>query len=307
MNNDILIDTTGLSLQYQGKLALDSLDLQIRRGGIHALVGANGAGKSSLFRLLLGFETPTSGSARLLGCDSRSLTPAIRARVGFVNDEHTLPPWMKVAELAAMQRGLYPQWNEERYVNVLGNFNVAPSQSIRQLSRGERAGVSLAMALAQSPELLILDEPTLGLDVVAKRKILASLTASSFDGDATVVYCSHQMDEIERLADHMIVMERGKLLADATPSVLCERVTLWVAELPTSTQYSVDLPGVLQIERIDGLTHLLVIDQDATFGEQLRQLGAISIQSMPVSLERAVTGILARGHISNSAPVRAAA
>jgi ABC-2 type transport system ATP-binding protein len=179
MNNNSLIETAGLCLQYKGKLALDRLDLNIQRGGIHALVGANGAGKTSLFRILLGFETPTAGSARLLGCDSRHLTPEVRGRVGFVNDEHTLPPWMKVAELAAMQRGLYPQWNEARYNSVVGNFNVAPTQTIKQLSRGERAGVSLAMALAQSPELLILDEPTLGLDVVAKRKILESLMGSS--------------------------------------------------------------------------------------------------------------------------------
>ncbi len=184
---------------------------------------------------------------------------------------------------------------------------LAPTQTIKQLSRGERAGVSLAMALAQSPELLILDEPTLGLDVVAKRKMLEALTSSSYDGNVTVVYCSHQMDEIERLADHMIVMERGKLLADATPGALCERVKLWVAELPAPLPYNHDLPGVLQVERIEGLTHLLVLDQDDSFGEHLRQLGAVSVNSMPVSLERAVTGMLARGHISNTAPLRAAA
>ena len=176
--NAPVIDTRDLCLQYKGKRALDHLTLAIERGGIHAIVGANGAGKSSLFRVLLGFEAPSAGSASILGCDSAQLTPALRGRIGFVNEEHTLPGWMRVADVAAMQRRQYPQWNEARYADVVRNFNVLPDQQIAQLSRGERAGVNLALALAQSPELLILDEPTLGLDVVAKRAFLEALMAS---------------------------------------------------------------------------------------------------------------------------------
>ncbi len=174
-----VIETDKLCLHYGKKTALDKLTLRIPRGGIHAFIGANGAGKSSLFRLLLGFEIPSSGSARILGQDSTALTPAVRARIGFVNEEHTLPPWMRVDEVTALQRSQYPQWSEERYQAVLRNFNVLPSQKVAQLSRGERAGVNLALALAQCPELLILDEPTLGLDVVAKRVFLGALMEST--------------------------------------------------------------------------------------------------------------------------------
>jgi ABC-2 type transport system ATP-binding protein len=301
-----VIVTTNLSLHYQGKRALDRLTLSVERGGVHAIVGANGAGKSSLFRVLLGFQSPTAGSASILGCDSAHLTPALRGRIGFVNEEHTLPGWMRVDQLTAMQRRLYPQWHQARYAEVVRNFNVGPTQLISQLSRGERAGVNLALALAQSPELLILDEPTLGLDVVARRAFLEALMSASIDSDATIIFCSHQMEEIERVADNLIILERGALRHMSPPFDFCERVQLWVAEFPFRQPDSGHLPGVLQVQQIDGLTHFIVFDQADDFGARLRLMGARSVHSMPVSLERAVNGFLARGHISN-APIAAAA
>lgn len=295
---DPVIRTEGLSLVYKRKLALDDMTLTLPRGGIHAIVGANGAGKSSLFRVLLGFESPTAGRASVLGCDSTALTPELRGRIGFVNEEHSLPGWLRVSDVTAMQRKLYAAWNQARFDEVAGNFNVLPEQFISQLSRGERAGVSLALALAQSPELLILDEPTLGLDVVAKRAFLESLMFTALDNDATVVYCSHQMEEIERVADNLVIIERGRLRHMSAPDEFCERVRLWVAEFPFKAPDLSGLPGLLEAQQIDGLTHLTVFDQPDEFGARLKLLGARSVQSMPATLERAVNGFLSRGHAS---------
>ncbi len=300
------IEAKSLCVRYERKQALNQLSLDVPRGGIHAIVGANGAGKSTLFRVLLGFETPQSGSARILGCDSAHLTPELRGRIGFVNEEHTLPTWLRVDELMVLQRSQYHQWNQARYLDVIRNFNVLPDQKIAGLSRGERAGVNLALALAQSPELLILDEPTLGLDVVAKRAFLEALMFSSRDDDATIIYCSHQMEEIERVADNLIILERGTLRHMSAPFEFCERVDLWVAEFPFRDPDLSSLPGVLEVQRIEGLTHLIVFDQDASFEARLRLLGARSAQAMPVSLDRAINGFLASSHIS-SAPIAAAA
>ncbi len=305
--NNYLIQTDSLSLQFDHKRALDKLTLNVARGGIHAIVGANGAGKSSLFRVLLGFAAPSAGNARILGCDSGALTPLLRGRIGFVNEEHTLPAWMRIDALTAMQRRLYPGWNQQRYHAVLRNFHVLPQQLVGQLSRGERAGVNLALALGQNPELLILDEPTLGLDVVAKRVFLGAMMDSSHASDATIVYCSHQMEEVERVADQLIILERGRLLHQSDPAAFCERVSLWVAEFPFLPPDTGALPGLLQTEHIDGLSHFIVLDQDAQFGARLRLLGARSVHSMPVSLDRAVNGVLARGHISTSANLSIAA
>ncbi|MDQ3038898.1 MAG: ABC transporter ATP-binding protein, partial [Pseudomonadota bacterium] len=223
-DNDYVIETRALSRRYGRKLALDHLDLRIPRGRIHAIVGANGAGKSTLFRILLGFLPQTSGQARILGRDSQQLTPQDRSRIGFVNEEHTLPGWMRVSAVIAMQRTHYPRWNQNAFDEVIGHYHVLPEQKIAQLSRGERAGFNLALALAQGPDLLVLDEPTLGLDVVAKRAFLESLLYSNAADDITVIYCSHQMEEIERVADQLIILERGKLVNQSEPEDFCARV-----------------------------------------------------------------------------------
>jgi len=270
--------------------------LRIPRGRIHAIVGANGAGKSTLFRILLGFLAPTAGSSRLLGCDSQNLTAALRSRIGFVNEEHTLPGWMKVKNVVAMQRRHYPRWNEKAFQDVLGNYHVLPEQKVGQLSRGERAGFNLALALAQQPELLVLDEPTLGLDVVAKRAFLESLLYGNAADDCTVIYCSHQMEEIERVADNLIILERGQLKNMSAPEDFTARVSHWVADVPFKGPELHTVPGLLEVQRLDGLHHYLVLDQDDGFERFLRDAGARNVQSMPVSLDRAVNAFLAKNH-----------
>lgn len=295
-SSELVIETENLDLCYGRKKALNQLTLRIPRGRIHAVVGANGAGKSSLFRILLGFQSPTRGRASILGRDCNALSHHDRARIGFVNEEHSLPTWLRVDEVVAMQRRLYPQWDEARYQSIVGHFHVLPDQRVRELSRGERAGVNLAMALAQNPELLILDEPTLGLDVVAKRAFLEAVLFSVDSSDCTIIYCSHQMEEIERLADNLIILERGELKHMSAPDEFCQRVSLWVAEYPFVGPDTSKLPGVLQVQRIDGLFHYLVLDQDENFGALLEAHGARRHYRGPVSLDRAVNAFLARNH-----------
>jgi ABC-2 type transport system ATP-binding protein len=294
--SDYVIETEGLDLCYGRKKALNQLTLRIPHGRIHAIVGANGAGKSSLFRILLGVQSPNAGRATILGHDCTALTEHERARIGFVNEEHRLPTWLRVDELVAMQRRLYPNWDERRYRNIVDHFHVLPEQRIANISRGERAGVNLAMGLAQNPELLILDEPTLGLDVVAKRAFLEAVLNSIDEEVTTIIYCSHQMDEIERLADNLIILERGELKHISPPDEFCERVALWVAEFPGLPPESGRLPGVLQVQRIDGLFHYLVLDQNDDFGALLDAQGAIRHYRGSVNLDRAVNAFLARNH-----------
>lgn len=300
-SNDYVIETRALSKRYGRKLALDNLDLRIPRGRIHAIVGANGAGKSTLFRILMGFMPPSAGEARILGRDSQALTPQDRSRIGFVNEEHTLPNWMRVAQVTTMQKHQYARWNQHAFDGVIGHYHVLPEQKVGQLSRGERAGFNLALALAQRPELLVLDEPTLGLDVVAKRAFLESLLYSNAADDCTVIYCSHQMEEIERVADNLIILERGQLKNMSAPEDFTARVSHWVADVPFKGPDPRTVPGLLEVQRLDGLHHYLVLDQDDGFEQFLRASGARNVQSMPVSLDRAVNAFLAKNHAAPAA------
>lgn len=301
--NDYVIETRALSKRYGKKLALDQMDLAIPRGRIHAIVGANGAGKSTLFRILLGFLPQSSGQARILGRDSQQLTPQDRSRIGFVNEEHTLPNWMRVSQVIAMQRHQYPRWNQQAFDGVIGHYHVLPEQKVSQLSRGERAGFNLALALAQRPELLVLDEPTLGLDVVAKRAFLESLMYSNVSDECTVIYCSHQMEEIERVADNLIILERGRLMNMSAPEDFTVRVSHWISDIPFKGPDPRSIPGLLERQQIDGLQHYIVLDQtDADFEQFLRSSGARNVNSMPVSLDRAVNAFLSKNH---AAPVAA--
>jgi ABC-2 type transport system ATP-binding protein len=295
-NYDCVFETVGLTKSYGAKRVLDRLDLRIPRGRIHALVGANGAGKSTLFRILLGFLPPSGGKAFLLGQDSRKLSPELRGRVGFVNEEHSLPEWMSVEAVTAMQRRHYPRWSARAFDAVIGNYNIAPEQKVGQLSRGERAGFNLALALAQSPELLILDEPTLGLDVVAKRAFMESLIYSNAAEDCSIIYCSHQMEEIERLADNLIILERGRLVNMSPPDEFVERVSHWIADVPFKGPDPATIPGLLQVQRIDGLHHFVVLDQDESFASFLKAAGAKHVQNQGVSLDKAVNAFLAKNH-----------
>ncbi len=297
MNPDLAVETRGLTRLHGRKRALDGLDMALPRGGIHAVVGANGAGKSTLFRLLLGFLKADAGDCFVLGRRADALTPKDRARIGFVNEEHTLPGWARVETVLAVQRGLYrDRWSAQAFDSVIGSFDLSGRQRVSQLSRGERAGLNLALALGQSPELLILDEPTLGLDVVARRRLLDALIAAVDDEARTILYCSHQIDEVERLADTLLILEHGRLATFSAPDEFCDRIGHWVADVPFKGPPEGEVPGLLQHRRIDGVHHYIVIDQGDDFAGFLRAHGARRPQVMPVPLERAVDAFLTRSH-----------
>ncbi|MEM7481685.1 MAG: ATP-binding cassette domain-containing protein [Acidobacteriota bacterium] len=296
------LETDSLTKRFGRKMALDSLTLRIARGGVHALVGSNGAGKSTLFRLLLGLLRPTAGACSVLGTDCANLAPEVRGRIGLVHEEHTLPGWMSIERLRLMHRDLYRCWNEKIYREVLGHFNVLPEQQVRQLSRGERAGVNLALALAlaQSPQLLMLDEPTLGLDVVAKQAFLEALLFAGEDPGRTIVYCSHQMDEIERVAEDLVILEGGRLVHHSPPDDFLQRIAAWTAIFPPGPLPVV--PGLLQTRRIEERTELVVIDPDRDFPALLASLGGDDIVRSSVGFDRAVNAFLTRGHSAPNSP-----
>lgn len=294
--SEFVIETRGLSKIYRDKKALESVSITINKNEITAIVGANGAGKSTLFKILLGVIQATSGQVKVLGVTPDALTPALRAKIGYVNEEHTMFGWLSIGMLKQMQQTMYPLWDEAVYQNVISYFDLADSRQIAKLSRGERAGVNLAMSLAQQPEILILDEPTLGLDIVAKKAFLEALISVQETTSCAIIYCSHAIDEIERLAEQLIIMERGLVKFSARPDELLERVSSWIVDFNGNRVATQAIPGLLKVKQSVDFTQLVLLDPPSDIVDILYELGAVSVLNNPVNLALAIDTFLGKHH-----------
>src|SRR5258705_3103492 len=159
MSDQPVIKAQGLTRYFGAKAAVYELTLDVPRGSVFAFLGRNGSGKTTTIRMLLGLLRPTRGSGRILGYDIRALPPEARARIGYLTEEHQLYGWMSVRESGEFQSRFYPRWNEQIFHSVIGHFGLKPAARVKDLSRGERAGLALGLTLAPEPELLILDDP----------------------------------------------------------------------------------------------------------------------------------------------------
>ncbi len=298
--SNYVIEARGLCKTFAKKQVLSNFSVQIEKGGVHAIVGSNGAGKSTLFRVLLGFLSPSAGESFVLNENSKHLSARTRGLIGYVDEEHTLPRWLKVSALKNMQKAHYPDWNEDIYRKVVVNFDVNPDQKIGSLSKGERAGLNLAMALAQKPELLILDEPTLGIDVVAKQEFLDAVLFCT-ETDCTVIYCSHQMEEVERLSDQLIIMEKGELKTTTSPDAFNEVVQLWVVDASDREKILGEVTEILDTDLIEDKFHIYVLDSQGDLADRLMSLGIDNPTRIPIGLDTAVRAYLRLDHTGNTA------
>ena len=205
-----VFEFTDVVKQFRSRVVLDRFSLTAKPGEVVALLGENGAGKTTALRILLGFERATSGSTSVFGMRSEQRSSEIRRRIGYVSDEPALYDYMNVAEIGWFCSGFYEPGFVKRYQDQLKAFSVPLDQRIKALSRGQRAKVSLALAMAHEPELLVLDEPTSGLDPVVRRQFLESMVDVAASG-RTVLLASHQVAEVERVADRVAIVRDGRL------------------------------------------------------------------------------------------------
>jgi len=220
-----VISARGLAMRFPGCQALSGIDFEVPRGSVFALLGENAAGKTTLIRILTGFLQPTAGTCQVLDLDPTREALEIRRRIGYVSDAPVLYDWMKVGEIGWFASAFYPPGFLDRYREAIGRFELSPDWKIRRLSKGQRAKVSLALALAPDPELLILDEPTSGLDPLVRREFLESMVDRAAVGK-TVLLSSHQIAEVERVADQVAILRQGKFCLIQPLSQLKESVSL---------------------------------------------------------------------------------
>jgi ABC-2 type transport system ATP-binding protein len=188
--------------------------LRIAEGTVYGLLGRNGAGKTTTIKMLLGMAHPSYGRAELFGEDSSQLRPRTRARIAYLAEGHPLYRWMTIRQAVEFTRPFYDRWNQSLLEQILDHFELSPKRRIRRLSRGQQAQVALALAVSTDPELLILDDPTLGLDTVVRRDFLESLIQIIQRRGRTILFSSHILGDVERVADRIGIMIDGVLRVD---------------------------------------------------------------------------------------------
>ena len=217
-----VIKIENLTRQFGGKTALNAVNLSMPRGGVYGLVGANGAGKTTLIKHILGLLQAESGSVRVFGLDPVAEPVAVLSRIGYLSEENDLPGWMRVDELIRYSRAFYPAWDDAYAEELRQQFALDPAARIKTLSKGQKARAGLLIALAYRPELLVLDEPSSGLDPIVRRDILGAVIRTIADEGRTVLFSSHLLDEVERVADHVTMINQGAIVLSAPLAAIKE-------------------------------------------------------------------------------------
>jgi ABC-2 type transport system ATP-binding protein len=210
-----VIEVSELTRRFGGKTALDSVNLSLPKGSVYGLVGANGAGKTTLIKHILGLLKAERGSVRVFGLDPVAEPVAVLARIGYLSEENDLPGWMRVDELLRYSRAFYPSWDAQYAEELRQAFALDASAKIKDLSKGQKSRAGLIVALAYRPQLLVLDEPSSGLDPIVRRDILGAVMRTIADQGGTVLFSSHLLDEVEQVADHVTMIRDGKILMSA--------------------------------------------------------------------------------------------
>jgi ABC-2 type transport system ATP-binding protein len=218
-----VVDVSNLSYSFGKVAALRDVSFTVPQGALYALLGPNGSGKTTLLEILMGLRRPRGGRALLRGVPSDKLTTRDRATIGYVAEGQELPGWMRLDQLESYLRPLYDTWDRALANDLRARFELDPSRKITHLSRGERMKAALLCALAPRPSLLVMDEPFTGMDALVKDELVRGLLASSGSEGWTVLLCSHDIGELELLADWVGLLDRGQMRFSEPMEVLRER------------------------------------------------------------------------------------
>ncbi len=217
---DFAVEVRNLSRSFYGKVALSDVSLQIPEGSIFGLIGLNGAGKTTLIRHLIGSLRALHGTVRVLGNDPTHHPEQTLGRLGYLTEEDSLPKWMRVGDLLDFTRAVYPTWDDAYAAQLCEVFAFTREMRLQSMSKGQRARAGLLVAIAHRPELLILDEPSSGLDPIARKDILEAIIRTVNDDGRTVLFSSHLLDEVNRVCDSIALMRGGRLIETISTTTL---------------------------------------------------------------------------------------
>jgi ABC-2 type transport system ATP-binding protein len=284
-SGDNAIETEGLGRKFGTFDAVRGVNLSVQTGTVFGLLGINGAGKSTIIKMIIGHLRPTTGVVRVLGRSLEQDLPEIRKRVAYVSENRYLYEWMTVAESIRFTRAFHSTWDDAKAEHLLKRFSLPPDKKIKQLSRGNRARVCLLLALSYNPELIILDEPTSGLDPIVRRDFIENIVSEISEEGKTVLFSSHIVEEVERVADYVGIINDGELLLTSSiDDIKASYKRIRYATNGTRPELA-GVPGILGVE--NG-RHEQVLTVKGWGDETVRALGLRGVSEpevLPISLE----------------------
>jgi ABC-2 type transport system ATP-binding protein len=276
------IEIRGLHKKF-GTFTLGPLDLTVPEGAVYGFVGPNGAGKTTTINLIMGMGAADAGAISVHGCDHARDDLAMKRLVGYASPELNFRPWGRVGRVIRFVRGFYPSWDQKYCGHLLETFSVGADERISALSLGARTKLALVLAMSWRPRVLVLDEPTVGLDPIARRQLFAELLAAVQDEGRTVFISSHSVSDLERFADHIGMIKQGRLVLEGSTADITERFRM--LDFVTGAEASVDRVPGLVVQRREARRYRALLDRRAASLDAVRALGVTELSDVPVSLE----------------------
>jgi ABC-2 type transport system ATP-binding protein len=288
MTEPPIVETTELRKSYGALEALRGLNLRVPAGSIYGFLGRNGAGKTTTLKILLGMVRPTGGNARVFGLDADApeTSVAIRRRTGFVSEDKDLFDTMTVEEIVRFTAAFYPRWRSDLEQRYLRKFELPAEKKVKDLSRGMRTKVALLLALSRGADLLILDEPTSGLDPAIVEEVLQAIVAHVASEEMTVFFSSHQIAEVDQIADRVTIIDGGRGVVEGAIEDLREnyrRIHLVFDGEAPKTAFRA--PGIVRTRRKGRTLSVLLSAGTERVIEEARALNPVSVDVIPVTLK----------------------
>jgi ABC-2 type transport system ATP-binding protein len=283
--NEPTVQAAQLRKTFGPRDVLQDLTFEVRPGEVIGVLGKNGAGKTTLLELMLGYTTPTSGHVRIFGHEAQSLSGDIKRRIGFVPQQDELLNQLTVAEQLHVIASFYPGWDHELISRLCVSWSVNPQARIKSMSVGERQKLSILLAFGHRPDLLILDEPVASLDPVARRQFLEQLVELSSEGQRAIVFSTHIVSDIERLASRVWILKEGRLCWEGDLESLKDSVSRLHIRSSGSSVPSFDIPGVINRRTLGPAVTALVRDWTEEIQQAFEQQYAVTVTRESLGLE----------------------
>jgi len=275
----------GIVKYFDGRCVLNGINLKIPRGSIYGLLGRNGAGKTTLIRILLGLEEPTRGQALVFGAPGRQLSDRQKHNIGYVAEGHHLIGYYTPYKLMTTCRDMCGKWDMTIFDKLRDLFNIPMDRKIKQLSAGMRAQVNLSIALAMDPQLLILDDPTQGLDTIVRRQFLELAIEVIQKEGRTILFSSHILGDVERISDRIGILVLGNLLVDCELEELKRRIRKFRVIFADTPPQNLYLTEIIRIERYGRELHLTAANWNEQKQKLIETFRPQSVVEVPMSLE----------------------